>query len=244
MIKIWITDDYATLTGGVTMTKDSTAVTGSGTDFQNELQAGDIIRLQTEDTYWGFVKSIESATALTLESNYLGDTGTDDGEKKTAYPFELTLSTISTPEFTENRQRIKTRKGVEYLLEDPTQIHPASSTLSIHPSELDTASTMQKDSVDVYLATYLYWAFTHKETIEIFSKPSAGANRKAQKGQLLSYDPELAGHTTEDEKQKTYIPIVGGHEGRMFIFDLWIEADGHFTDWDDLTTGSYLDRHA
>lgn len=57
------------LTGTVTFTNASTAVTGSGTSFDTELEAGDIIRLDADDLFVE-VASVESATALTLVSNY------------------------------------------------------------------------------------------------------------------------------------------------------------------------------
>lgn len=54
-----------TLTGTVTFTKGSTAITGSGTLFTTELEAGDYIK-KSGGTEWYEIKSIVSAIALTL----------------------------------------------------------------------------------------------------------------------------------------------------------------------------------
>lgn len=57
--------DEGALTGTVTFTKGSTAVSGSGTDFDGELSAGDFIKKSTDDI-WYEVLSITSDTALVL----------------------------------------------------------------------------------------------------------------------------------------------------------------------------------
>jgi len=65
----------ATLTGTVTFTADSTAVTGSNTLFTTELKVGYYIRKSGTDE-WYRVSAIASATALTLGRN-AEDTGDD-----------------------------------------------------------------------------------------------------------------------------------------------------------------------
>lgn len=67
-----------TLTGTVTFTKGSTAITGSGTAFGTELSVGEFIR-KSGGTEWYKVASIESATGLTL-STTSNDTGADTAE--------------------------------------------------------------------------------------------------------------------------------------------------------------------
>lgn len=74
-----------TLTGTVTFTKGSAAITGSGTDFDGELKAGYHIKKST-GTRWYRIYSIESDTALTL-AEPSSDTGADT-EKKTEYCYE------------------------------------------------------------------------------------------------------------------------------------------------------------
>jgi hypothetical protein len=60
------------LAGTVTVTQNSAAVTGTGTAFDTELSVGDSIKIGTEVFT---VSAIASATSLTLDSNYLGSSG-------------------------------------------------------------------------------------------------------------------------------------------------------------------------
>jgi len=57
--------DEGTLNGTVTFTLGSTGITGSGTSFSDELEAGNLIR-KSDREEWYTVASIESDTALTL----------------------------------------------------------------------------------------------------------------------------------------------------------------------------------
>ena len=65
-----------TLTGTVTFTNGSAAVTGSGTDFDGELEAGYHIK-KSSGTKWYRIYSITSDTALTLAEPCLETTGAD-----------------------------------------------------------------------------------------------------------------------------------------------------------------------
>ena len=60
------------LTGTLSFTNNSTAVTGSGTAFNTELAPGDFIK--GGDGYWWEVVSIASATSATLYQKYSGTT--------------------------------------------------------------------------------------------------------------------------------------------------------------------------
>lgn len=66
------------LTGTITITNGSTAVTGVGTSFTTELEPGMMIRPQSNSgttyTNWGIISSITNNTALVLTSNYAGIT--------------------------------------------------------------------------------------------------------------------------------------------------------------------------
>jgi|GEM_PF-3335645 len=72
---------YSALTGTVTMTNGSTAVTGSGTAFLTELTAGDVILLDDDSTSvpipWAVVAIVTNDTALILEEGYNGAGGSD-----------------------------------------------------------------------------------------------------------------------------------------------------------------------
>lgn len=62
------------LTGNLTFTPASTAVTGAGTSFTGEVTAGNFIRLNAEGV-WSEVGSVDSDTAITLVGNYMGMMG-------------------------------------------------------------------------------------------------------------------------------------------------------------------------
>ncbi len=63
------------LTGTLTFTDESTAVTGSGTAFLTETAVGDFMRKASTDTLWREVDSIASDTALTFKQAWNGTTG-------------------------------------------------------------------------------------------------------------------------------------------------------------------------
>jgi hypothetical protein len=65
-----------TLTGTVTFTKGSQAVTGAGTLFTTELQAGYLIGFSSGTKFY-VISSIESATALTLDLPFEEETAAD-----------------------------------------------------------------------------------------------------------------------------------------------------------------------
>lgn len=68
------------LTGTVTMTNASTAVTGSGTAFDTEMKVGDYIKLDADGSaYWAKISAIATATALTIDANYGGTGGASAG---------------------------------------------------------------------------------------------------------------------------------------------------------------------
>ena len=74
----------ATLTGTVTFTDESVAVTGSGTAFSTECVVGNVIKMSTEETQWYKIRSVTSDTALVLARAYDG-TGGVDTEDATLY---------------------------------------------------------------------------------------------------------------------------------------------------------------
>lgn len=70
------------LTGTITMTNGSTAVTGSGTAFTTELAVGDYIYVDAQKTQLGKVASITNNTALVLTANYGGTTASGAAASK------------------------------------------------------------------------------------------------------------------------------------------------------------------
>lgn len=63
-----------TLTGTAKFTNGSATVTGTGTKFYNEIEAGDWVRLaaDTAANAWAAVKTVDSDLQLTLAANYAG----------------------------------------------------------------------------------------------------------------------------------------------------------------------------
>lgn len=86
-VRVWLAAAAAdmpqsdfSLTGTVTMTNASTAVTGSGTAFDTELKVGDYIKLDTDSSvFWAKISAITSAVALTIDANYGGTGGSSAG---------------------------------------------------------------------------------------------------------------------------------------------------------------------
>jgi len=72
------------LTGSVTFTNGSSAVTGVGTAFLSQLQVGDTIIDDTGLTQ-GIVSTIASNTSLTLTANWAGSTGVSINARKLVY---------------------------------------------------------------------------------------------------------------------------------------------------------------
>ena len=84
------------LTGTVTMTFGSTAVTGSGTAFLTELEVGGKIILDADET-WAEVLSIESNTALTLTAAYSGTGGSGAGSKVWGFEDKYIQAALTLP---------------------------------------------------------------------------------------------------------------------------------------------------
>jgi hypothetical protein len=68
-------NQYSSINGFLTSSNSSPAVTGSGTAFTEELSVGDNLKITSASVTLAFtVKSIESDTLLTLNSNWTGNT--------------------------------------------------------------------------------------------------------------------------------------------------------------------------
>ncbi|MFH1442357.1 MAG: hypothetical protein ABIH18_10015, partial [Candidatus Omnitrophota bacterium] len=79
--QIMVKDIRTPLTGTITFTNASTAVTGSGTTFSSELSPNDYIWLEA-DQIWMTVASVASDTSLTLTAAYTGTGGEGAGYLK------------------------------------------------------------------------------------------------------------------------------------------------------------------
>lgn len=85
-----------TLTGTLTLTSGSAAVTGSSTAFTTELEVGDKIILDADET-WAEILSIESATALTLTAVYGGTGGSGAGSEVWGFEDKLLQAALTLP---------------------------------------------------------------------------------------------------------------------------------------------------
>lgn len=84
------------LTGTLTLTAGSAAVTGSGTAFTTELEIGDKIILDADET-WAEVLSITSDTALTLTAVYGGTGGSGAGSKVWGFQDKYIQAALTLP---------------------------------------------------------------------------------------------------------------------------------------------------
>ena len=75
-----VTDTVTALTGTLTFTNGSTAVTGSGTAFTTELAVGEYIQLDADKTV-GKIATITDDTNIVLDSNYVGTGGSGAGSQ-------------------------------------------------------------------------------------------------------------------------------------------------------------------
>src|SRR5579871_221973 len=75
------------LTGTLTFTAGSTAVTGTGTTFTTQLTRDLYVKLNTDtEAAWTKVRRVVSDTALELEQGYLGSTGGPAASSSTKWP--------------------------------------------------------------------------------------------------------------------------------------------------------------
>lgn len=108
------------LTGTLTLTNGSTAVTGSGTAFSSELEVGDKIILDADET-WAEILSIESATALTLTTAYAGTGGSSAGSKVWGFEDKYLRRALTLP-WNNNKLAPETEVAIQAQSTDGTAI--------------------------------------------------------------------------------------------------------------------------
>lgn len=112
--------------GTITLTNNSTAVTGSGTAFATELKANDfLVAIVGGTTYTLGVKSVESATALTLTTAYGGPTA--GGLAWTPIP-NGTLVGITAQIAADTARAIR---GLNYDKQNWQQVYSASGNITV-----------------------------------------------------------------------------------------------------------------
>ncbi|MFP2513964.1 phage tail fiber protein [Buttiauxella agrestis] len=112
--------------GTITLTNNSTAVTGSGTAFPTELKANDfLVAIVGGTTYTLGVKSVESATALTLTTAYGGPTS--GGLAWTPIP-NGTLVGITAQIAADTARAIR---GLNYDKQNWQQVYSASGNITV-----------------------------------------------------------------------------------------------------------------
>lgn len=112
--------------GTITLTNNSTAVTGSGTAFPSELKANDfLVAVVGGTTYTLGVKSVESATALTLATAYGGPT--TGGLAWTPIP-NGTLVGITAQIAADTARAIR---GLNYDKQNWQQVYSASGNITV-----------------------------------------------------------------------------------------------------------------
>lgn len=112
--------------GTITLTNNSTVVTGSGTAFNTELKANDfLVAVVGGVTYSLGVKSVESATALTLTTTYSGPT--TSGLAWTPIP-NGTLVGITAQIAADTARAIR---GLNYDKQNWQQVYSSSGTITV-----------------------------------------------------------------------------------------------------------------
>ncbi|WP_410738891.1 phage tail fiber protein [Citrobacter freundii] len=112
--------------GTLTLTNNSTAVTGSGTAFTTELVAGDFIVANVGGIPYTLpVKSLESGTALTLVSNYTGPT--QSGAAWSAVP-RVALNMVTAALVAQSAEALR---GLNYDKQNWQQVFSGTGTITV-----------------------------------------------------------------------------------------------------------------
>ena len=108
------------LTGTLTFTNGLTAVTGAGTAFSTELEAGDEIWLDADET-WATIDSVETDTALTLTAAYGGTGGSGAGSHIWGF-YDEQLDAALTLTWNDNKLASETEVSLDAQSSDGTSI--------------------------------------------------------------------------------------------------------------------------
>jgi len=133
------------------------------------------------------------------------------------------------------------RDGTELIVDDPQAMHPVRLNLQLLMSSIDLKSETAYGGSSRYLGPVLYYHKSAAMWVVLFSQSDQLTSPKAYLCRLLEIDKVLAGCATIDTSDRTYAPQIES-SGNMMDFMLYIDRDGIFTDFDDVSSGVFIDR--
>lgn len=133
------------------------------------------------------------------------------------------------------------RDGTEMIVDDPQSMHPVRIGLQLLMSDIDLRSETAYAGSDRFLGPVLYFHKTAAMWVVLFSQSDQATSPKAYLCRLLEVDRVLAGCATIDTSDRTYAPQQEA-SGNMMDFMLYVDRDGIFTDFDDVSSGVFIDR--
>jgi hypothetical protein len=152
--------DYVTYSASISATANSTAVTGSGTAFVTDgVRSGDIAYFIESTGPVGYViASVESATALTLATEYEGSTGGSKtvvvtrryGEEQAADTYRLLNSYVQSLEDTVS----VSQAGIRYAYSSTTGMaDPGPGLFRLNNATAASATAMRRPAATPTAAT-------------------------------------------------------------------------------------------
>lgn len=133
------------------------------------------------------------------------------------------------------------RDGTEVIVDDPQSNFPMRVNLTLNVSEIDLKSEIQFAGRDRYLGPVLYLHKSEKMWIVLYHQSSQATSPKCYLCRILSLDELIAGIATVDTSDMTYAPGMESR-GKTVNIELYVDRDGIFTDFDDITSGTYAAR--
>ena len=142
----------------------------------------------------------------------------------------------------ENTKVITARNGMPLVLNDAQYQLPVAASFMLSTAHMDKRSETQYLGDYRYIASALYVHYMTHTPVCIFSR---NIREQAMKVLLCyfaprGYDRALAGQVTAITEDRTHLSRI--NPVRAFNFNFVVVRDGTFTDWDDITSASWLDR--
>jgi len=154
--------------------------------------------------------------------------------------FEIPIYTLRV-QMGQNTYIQPVRDGTEIFVDDPQPMHPVRINLQLLMADIDLKSESAYMGLHRYLGPVLYFHKMEHMWVALFTQSDQETSRKCYLCRLLEVDQVLAGCSTINTDEMTYGPQeeVGG---APMLFTLYVDRSGVFTDYDDVTSGTYIRR--
>ena len=170
------------LTGTLAFTNNSTAVTGIGTQFTNQLRVGDIL-LAGPDRVEIKVASIGTANTLTLQSRYVGNTvATQSSVRRRWEFFNFFDAAPGTSQYASRQGGSNDEMHIVVADEDGTWSGNANTVLERYAAVSKSAEALTQDGATNYYkniinerSQYVWWT-SHPTGTSNFGNDVAGTN--------------------------------------------------------------------